>query len=77
MKFIILFAYSFWLPQVVHCAQADAKQPLRPLYIVGMSLTRLMLPLYVYGCPSNVLRMPPSPGFCFLLVAWVLAQVYN
>lgn len=72
---ILLFGFSYWVPQIVHCAQADVKQPLRPLYIIGMSVTRLILPLYMYGCPSNVLRMPPSPWFCALLSSWVVLQV--
>lgn len=71
---ILMLVYSFWIPQVVHCARTDVRQPLRPLYVIGMSVTRLLLPLYLYGCPSNVLRVSPSPAFCVLLVAWVSSQ---
>lgn len=71
---ILMLVYSFWIPQIVHCARTDVRQPLRPLYIVGMSITRLLLPLYLYGCPSNVLRIPPSPAFCVLLVSWLFLQ---
>ncbi|DBB08109.1 TPA: hypothetical protein ACH3X3_008304 [Trebouxia sp. C0006] len=71
---ILMLVYSFWIPQIVHCARTDVRQPLRPLYIVGMSLTRLLLPLYLYGCPSNVLMIVPSPAFCVVLVAWLSLQ---
>ena len=70
-----MLVYSFWIPQIVHCARTDVRQPLRPLYIVGMSITRLLLPLYLYGCPSNVLMIVPSPAFCVVLVAWLSLQV--
>eukprot|EP00887_Chlorella_sp_A99_P000955 scaffold5.g955.t1 len=59
---------------IVHSAAFDGRQPLRPQYVLGMSAARLAVPLYVWGCPSNLLRVPPSPGFCLLLVAWVGAQ---
>jgi len=72
---ILMLVYSFWIPQIVHCARTNVRQPLRPLYIVGMSLTRLLLPLYLYGCPSNVLMIVPSPVFCVVLVAWLSLQV--
>ncbi|KAL0030093.1 hypothetical protein WJX79_006567 [Trebouxia sp. C0005] len=71
---ILMLVYSFWIPQIMHCARTDVRQPLRPLYIVGMSLTRLLLPLYLYGCPSNVLMIVPSPAFCMVLVAWLSLQ---
>ena len=77
IKPILILVYSFWIPQIVHCARTDVRQPLKPLYIVGMSLTRLLLPLYLFGCPSNVLRIPPSPAFCILLVSWLSAQVIS
>ena len=38
---ILVFAfYSFWIPQIVHCIRKDLRQPLRPLYVIGMTITR-------------------------------------
>ena len=45
-------------------------------YVVGTSLIRLALPLYLYGCPANLLRIPPSPAIATGLVAFVAAQVF-
>lgn len=67
--------YTFWLPQIVYCVRTDSRQPLRPLYVVGMSAARLALPLYLYGCPSNLLRVAPSPGVCIGLTLFVASQV--
>ena len=76
MPTVLMLVYSFWIPQIVHCARTDVRQPLRPLYVVGMSVTRLALPLYFYGCPSNVMKQPPNPVFCFILVGWLSLQVW-
>ena len=40
MKGLVFLLLGFWVPQIVHCARHDARQPLRPLYVVGTSLTR-------------------------------------
>ena len=66
--------YSFWVPQIAACARHDARQPLRPAYVLGMSASRLALPLYLHGCPHNLLRVQPSRAFCVALVLYVGAQ---
>lgn len=72
---ILMFAFfSFWWPQIVLCARSDSRQPLRPEFVLGTSAARLALPLYVYGCPSNLLRVAPNPPLCAALVAWVGLQ---
>ena len=67
--------FSFWVPQIVFCAYEDARQPLKAYYVIGMSLSRLALPLYLYGCPQNLLRNPTSATICILLSLYVLCQV--
>ena len=67
--------YSFWIPQILYCAYHEARQPLRPLYVVGMTLTRLALPLYIFGCPHNVLRLQSDPGICIGLCLGMGLQV--
>mmetsp|Transcript_12111 Transcript_12111/g.34059 ORF Transcript_12111/g.34059 Transcript_12111/m.34059 type:complete len:656 (+) Transcript_12111:510-2477(+) len=71
---IIFLLYSFWIPQILHCVRADVRQPLRPMYILGISATRLALPLYLFGCPKNMLRISANPALCVGLVAWVGLQ---
>lgn len=36
------------------------RRPLHPLYIVGMSATRLAIPLYFLCCPRNFLHVRPQ-----------------
>jgi transmembrane E3 ubiquitin-protein ligase len=47
---------------------------LRPSYVLGISATRLALPLYLLACPRNLLRVPPAPGVAFGLTAFVGLQ---
>ena len=41
VKLVVLALHSFWLPQIVSCARHDARQPLTPAYVLGMSASRL------------------------------------
>jgi hypothetical protein len=73
--FVLLgLAFSFWIPQIVHSIVHDARSPLQPSFIIGTSATRLMLPLYLFACPHNVLRIPPNPWLCGGLIGWLAAQ---
>jgi hypothetical protein len=56
-QMIIFALYSFWVPQIVMNAYKGVRQPLNRAYVVGMSLTRLVIPLYVYGCPQNFVHL--------------------
>jgi len=80
---IVLLLYSCWLPQIVYNAVAGTRRALHPVYLYGTAVTRLFIPLYVFGCPSNFLTLllveaaafPFSPAACFVLVIWTCLQV--
>lgn len=74
MPLLLFLFYSFWVPQIVMCVADDVRQPLRPEFVLGTSAARLALPLYIYACPTNLLRVAPAPGLCAALVAWVGLQ---
>ncbi|KAI3438284.1 hypothetical protein D9Q98_000719 [Chlorella vulgaris] len=74
MPLLMFVFFSFWLPQIVLCLRTDCRQPLRPEFVLGTSLARLALPLYIYGCPSNLLRVQPDLPLCTALVAFVGLQ---
>lgn len=75
MKLLIFGLYSYWLPQIVFSVKNDTAHPLKPQFIISMAVTRLILPLYLYGCPANLLRVSPSPVVCVGLIAWTAMQV--
>lgn len=75
----MLLLYSFWVPQIVNNVVTEAKRPLHPYYIHGMSLTRMVAPLYIFAVQNNFLKevYPDSPTnvyMCELLVVWVGIQ---
>lgn len=72
---LLFICYSFWIPPIVHNIQRDVKQSLQPAYVFGMSISRLLLPLYAFGCPYNILRTSPDEDLCWALVGWVGLQV--
>ena len=76
MKLVLFGLYTWWIPQIVLSAVMDGRQPLKPVYIIGTSAARLALPLYLYGCPANLLRIPPAPRMLAALIASVAAQVW-
>ena len=74
-----LALYSFWVPQIVQNIITEAKRPMHNYYIYGMSLTRLVAPLYIFAEPNNFLKevYPESPTdlyMCELLVLWIGIQ---
>lgn len=76
----MLGLFSFWVPQIIQNIITEAKRPLHKHYIYGMTLTRLVAPLYVYGVPNNFLK-EYNPKFesdvfmCQALIIWVGLQV--
>ena len=75
LRLLLLLFYAFWVPQIITSVIRDSRRPLHLHYIIGISLTRLAIPLYIFGCPRNFMRVQPSPMWCLTLVAFVAAQV--
>jgi hypothetical protein len=65
---------SFWTWQIAHSAVTDAVRALTPRYIIGISLARLAMPLYILACPENWLSVVPRPHIATSLVLWVALQ---
>ncbi|KAF8054658.1 hypothetical protein N665_1321s0004 [Sinapis alba] len=74
MRWIFLLMYSFWIPQIVANVVRDSRKPLHPYYILGMTVTRLSIPLYVFGCPKNFMRVEASKAWCIGLCAFIWFQ---
>jgi len=74
MRWVLLLFYSFWWPQIIRNAYHDIRRPLHPHFIIGVTATRLVIPLYIYGCPYNFVRQAPDHTFCMYLTAYSLLQ---
>lgn len=64
---LLLVSQLFWVPQIVMDAQKGHKSTISAKFIVGVSVCRSILPMYVWGCPHSiftldVLPSPPSGG---------------
>jgi transmembrane E3 ubiquitin-protein ligase len=75
----MLALYSFWIPQIILNIVTESKTSLHKNYIYGMSATRLVAPLYIFGLRNNFLKEvhPESttdPIMCYWLVLWVGCQ---
>ncbi|OVA00378.1 hypothetical protein BVC80_1183g82 [Macleaya cordata] len=71
---ILLIMYSFWIPQIVTNVIRDSRKPLHPQYILGMTATRLAIPLYVFGCPNNFMRIEHDKTWCICLAVFMGLQ---
>jgi hypothetical protein len=72
---VLIFAVlSFWVPQIVHNAKLNAGRTLTLPYVLGMSCTRLVCPLYFYGYADNFLGRPQNVPLCVAMVCWVALQ---
>ncbi|CAK9137466.1 unnamed protein product [Ilex paraguariensis] len=67
LRLILLLMHSFWMPQIITNVVRDSRKPLHPHYIIGMTVTRLAIPLYVFGCPHNFMRIEPDKNWCICL----------
>ena len=81
---LVPLLYSFWVPQIVYNVTHVVRRALHPVYIVGMSLTRMFIPLYLYGWPNSFVHyillddgsqeIEHARAACVLLVLWVSLQ---
>lgn len=59
--------YSFWIPQIYRNVQRGTRKAIFKRCVIGSTLTRLFVPLYILVCPENVFFSEPSAW------GWVLA----
>lgn len=71
---ILLLMYSFWIPQIITNVVRDSRKFLHPHYILGISVTRLAIPLYIFGCPHNFMRIEPDTNWCICLCVFIGLQ---
>ncbi|KFH64130.1 hypothetical protein MVEG_09955 [Podila verticillata NRRL 6337] len=69
-----LLLFSFWIPQIVRNVIRGSKRGLSLWFVLGMTVTRLVLPIYFYACPENLMGHEPTK-WIWGLVLWVALQV--
>ncbi|GAU27134.1 hypothetical protein TSUD_104430 [Trifolium subterraneum] len=74
MKLILLLMYSFWIPQIICNVIHDSRKPLHPHYILGITVTRLAIPLYIFGWPNNFMHIESDKNWCVCLTVFIGLQ---
>merc|ERR1719494_639786 len=61
---IVVLFQSFLIPQIIYDIYHGYKNSLSPMFIVMMTLSKLIPALYLYGCPHTLFKepMPTLPG---------------
>ncbi|EGC39846.1 hypothetical protein DICPUDRAFT_74595 [Dictyostelium purpureum] len=70
----LFIMYSYWVPQIYANAKNGIRKPFIWRYVLGISITRLAIPLYFYGCPTNYITQP-NYYYSSILVLWTALQV--
>ncbi|KAA1098395.1 hypothetical protein PGT21_034606 [Puccinia graminis f. sp. tritici] len=71
---VLSILFSYWIPQIVHNVQhGTSRRGLRKRYVLGTTLCRLFLPLYIWGCPNNVLFVTANP-WIWMIALYSLSQ---
>lgn len=77
--YLVFLVYSFWVPQIWRSLSLGQRPPMSTKQILLITGFKLLLPLYIFFCPYNMVRMfttvPIPLGFGFKLVGWVMIQV--
>jgi len=67
---------SIWVPQIVRAARRGRPCALGSKYIIGTTIGRMLLAMYLLGCPKNVMDVEPRPWvYALSLFACVQAAV--
>merc|ERR1712085_56536 len=74
---IVLAFQVYWVPQILHDAWQGTKSAICTPFLIGISITRTLTPLYLWGCPESIFngdlypRLPgaPNPRFCLAVIS--------
>ena len=75
---LMLIGQLYWVPQIILDAQKGHKSSISTKFICGVSFCRLVLPVYVWGCPSSIFKLdvlPSPPGGAWVAVLTVVLQL--
>jgi len=83
LSIIVLCFQLYWVPQILTDAYQGSRSAIAPAFVVGISASRTLFVLYLWGCPENVFagdaypQLPgsPSTSFCILAASLQGAQV--
>ncbi|KAF4733317.1 hypothetical protein FOZ62_026636, partial [Perkinsus olseni] len=83
LNVLIIIMQCYWVPQIIYDIVRGHKKPLSWRFIVGISVTRMIVPLYALACPYTIfnnevypaLPSAPNSAEATLIVCLQVAQV--
>ncbi|KAI9592650.1 hypothetical protein BDF19DRAFT_467909 [Syncephalis fuscata] len=60
-------AHSSWWPQAWRNIRRGTRKPFQKRFLFGMTITRLVYPFYIFGCPDNLVYHRASPWIWALI----------
>jgi len=80
--FVLIFQV-YWVPQIVHDIFHGSKASFQPRFLLGISATRSLSLIYLWGCPATIfsgdlypaLPHAPSMRFCITVVLLQVLQL--
>ncbi|EER04573.1 zinc finger protein, putative [Perkinsus marinus ATCC 50983] len=83
LNVLIIIMQCYWVPQIVYDIVRGHKRPLSWRFIVGISITRMIVPLYALACPYTIfngevypaLASAPNSTEATLIVCLQVAQI--
>jgi len=72
---LIIFNCSLWLPQIYLNYKTRSRQTPNLGYVIAATLCHSFLPLYIKGCPYNLLDKEPNYPVALFIAAYMAGQV--
>ncbi|KAH9268030.1 hypothetical protein BASA84_000498 [Batrachochytrium salamandrivorans] len=73
----LFLMYSFWIPQIFSNINRNSRHAFNRSYVVGTSLTRLLLPVYAWYYQGDIIALhePPTTGQLVAFVIFISIQI--
>ena len=75
--FIAILAVLLWTPQIIHNAQKFNKFNYPLIFILAITLDRMIVPFYFRGNDKNFLNIKTDKFFVIYIAGYIFATIFN
>merc|ERR1712228_70141 len=72
---IYFLLLSDWMFQIIHNVKTGHIKAWKLSVLICHTLAKLFYPLYIYGCPHNIIQNNTNYAFCIVLIIWSMIQI--
>ena len=73
---VMIIFFSDYISQIIENMISGEKKAWSIRCCIMISLCRIYFPLYIFGCPFNILQNNPNVLFCLILILMTILQIY-